>query len=129
MDSYRFDDLTRTLATTTTRRGFLKTLAGGAAGALLATFGVGEAAAKDCKKAGQKCDGKKNCCNGLSCKNGTCVRVGTPYRCLCEDRSFQDTCSTRPCPSSIREICIELCKNHGGFFRTPGSCSPEECIL
>jgi hypothetical protein len=72
MDSNRFDDLTRTLATTTSRRGFLKTLAGGAAGALLAAFGVGEAAAKDCKKAGQLCKNTKECCSGI-CYNGTCV--------------------------------------------------------
>jgi hypothetical protein len=45
MDPHRFDDLTRALATTPSRRQFLKTLAGGAAGGLLAFLGVGEAAA------------------------------------------------------------------------------------
>ena len=55
MNHDRLDDLTRTLATTTTRRSFLKTLAGGAAGALLASFGVGKVAAKD----GQEVQGQE----------------------------------------------------------------------
>jgi hypothetical protein len=81
MDYNRFDDLTRTLATTTSRRGFLKTLAGGAAGGMLALLGIGEAAAKDCTKTGKKCKDNKECCSGL-CSNGTCVSClppgGTP---------------------------------------------------
>src|SRR3712207_7393597 len=35
-------------------------------------FRSGEAAAKPCKKAGQQCKTKKECCSGI-CYNGTCV--------------------------------------------------------
>jgi hypothetical protein len=46
MNDNRFDDLTRALVTTTSRRQFLKTLAGSAAGCLLVACGSGEAAAR-----------------------------------------------------------------------------------
>src|SRR5690242_92327 len=78
MDHDRFDDLTRALATTRSRRQFLKTLAGGAAGGLLALLGVGEAVADDlCKPLGKKCKKSKQCCSG-NCTGGICVVATCP---------------------------------------------------
>ena len=106
MDSNRFDDLTRTLATTTTRRGFLKTLAGGAAGGLLALLGVGEAAADDCKRNGKACKKDKQCCSG-NCAGGFCAPLCPPC----------DACST--CSGGI---CVSRCGS-GQDCLSNGTCA------
>ncbi len=74
MNQDRFDDLARTLASTTSRRTVLKTLAGSAAGGLLALLGVGDTAATPggCKASGKKCKEHDQCCSG-DCVNGTCA--------------------------------------------------------
>ncbi len=79
MDHDRFDDLTRALASTTSRRTVLKTLAGSAAGGLLAMLGVGDTAAAPvgCKASGKSCKRGDQCCSGV-CVNGVCV---TPPSC------------------------------------------------
>ena len=46
MDQERFDQIARTLASGQSRRDVLKGLTGTAVGGLLATIGIGEAAAK-----------------------------------------------------------------------------------
>ena len=75
MNQDRFDDLTRTLASTTSRRTVLKTLAGSAAGGLLAFLGLGEAAADDtCKPLGKKCNKSSQCCSG-GCVNNVCTCI------------------------------------------------------
>ena len=116
MDQDRFDDLARTLASTTSRRTVLKSLAGGAAGGLLALLGVGEAAADPagCKRNGQKWKEPSQCCSG-TCANGTCV-VATPnsWSCFCTDEQII-FCSSEPCRSeNILAFCALQCADHGG---------------
>jgi hypothetical protein len=80
MQDRRFDDLTRGLAASSTRRQALKALGGGAAGALLSVFGLRSAAAKP--KAPDK--KKPDCCPKAAptlCGR-TCVDVATdPSHC------------------------------------------------
>ncbi len=71
MDSQRFDDLSRTLATARSRRGALKTLAGGALGGLLGLVGVREAAAA-CRAPKKPCEKGRQCCT-KRCKRGKCA--------------------------------------------------------
>ena len=54
MDGHRFDDLTRSLATSATRRQTVRLMAGGAAAGLLAVLGAGRATAK-CKEDDPNC--------------------------------------------------------------------------
>ena len=129
MDHDRFDDLTRALATTTTRRQFLKTLAGGVAGGLLAFLGVGEAAANDndnddCKRNGKKCKKNKQCCSG-NCQDGRCAAACSPG----QVRLSNGTCVT-PCGGGCDAthcacgICYCL-RNLCGAGETATTCSSD----
>src|SRR3712207_4230881 len=97
MDHERFDDLTRALATGMSRRQALKSLAGGAAGGLLAFLGVGKAAAAPpgCKRNGKKCKEDTQCCSG-NCENGTCVATPNSWSCFCTNGTIE-FCSSQPC--------------------------------
>ena len=95
MDSERFDTITRTLASSNSRRGVVRTLTGAAVGGLLVAVGIGEAEAKKkhggrhsvtaqgrpCKNGGIPCGKGKNfqcCLNGDTCSGGECVTVPCP---------------------------------------------------
>ena len=130
MNQDRFDDLTRTLASPTSRRTVLKTLAGSAAGGLLALLGGGEAAADDtCKPVGKKCRKAAQCCSGV-CTDGTCVTPPTPgnqFECACGAGTTQTLCSTASC-NDMRTVCEALCADHGGLGGT-FSCAAGACVL
>jgi len=128
MDPHPFDDLTRALATTASRRQFLKTLAGGAAGGLLAFLSIGEAAADPCKRNGKPCKKHSQCCSG-NCANGTCAApplAQTLFRCRCNDGTTQSTCNSDECSGvTLNVVCNEVCASHGGFFA--GTCDSNAC--
>ena len=112
MDPERFDRITRTLATGQSRRGFLKTLTGAAMGGVLATAGVGAAAAKPglpaCKAPNTKCGKGKTavCCDSSQvCASGACTTPPPP------------DCADVGCPSSGECYSPGICSN--------GSCSAE----
>ncbi len=92
MDHSRFDDLTRALATTHSRRQFLKTFAAGAAGGLLAALGGGQAAAKPCKKLGKRCSTYLDCCSGV-CHHNTCTSCLTAGTEIPADEPASNCCS------------------------------------
>ena len=79
MGPSRFDDLTKTLATATSRRQALKTLAATALGGLLGLGGIGTAFA-NCKPNGIGCNSNSQCCSGGCCK-GICTDLGTTSNC------------------------------------------------
>jgi hypothetical protein len=116
MDHERFDDLTRALATTTSRRQFLKTLAGSAAGGLLALLGIGEAAADDtCKPIGKKCRKNAQCCSG-NCAEGKCAPCKDPGVACSSD---SECCSGACClTASGEKFC---CDRPDGICCPPGS--------
>lgn len=73
MDQERFDQLTKTLGSGKSRRGFLKGLTGTALGGVLAAVGLGAAAAPPAGKP-TKCYGDhSSCTNGKQCCSGTCT--------------------------------------------------------
>lgn len=71
MDADTFDRMARRLSGSSTRRGALKALTGGALGALLILLGNADAAAA-CLRPGRKCDASRECCDGARCKGGRC---------------------------------------------------------
>ncbi len=71
MDPSRFDDLTKNLATTTSRRQALKAMAATVLGSVLGLAGIGTAFA-NCKPNGIGCNIGSQCCSGACCK-GTCT--------------------------------------------------------
>ena len=61
----QFDELTKNLAQSVTRRGALKKFGVGLAGMVLASFGlVNKAKAGGCKPAGDSCQHDSQCCSG-----------------------------------------------------------------
>lgn len=85
MDEQRFDDLTRRLATATSRRQMLRGLAAGATATILIRFRPDKTAAKaadDCKRDGKACKKDKQCCGDAICSNvvngrGVCCTPAT----------------------------------------------------
>jgi hypothetical protein len=73
MEPSKFDELTKTLATSTSRRQALKTIAATTLGGLLGLAGIGTAFAKDCKSIGAKCKHDKQCCVPAFCVHGFCI--------------------------------------------------------
>ena len=68
-----FDELARGLASGTVTRGKALRLMGAAlVGGTLASLGIGEAAADECKRNGKACKKHTQCCSG-NCVNGTCA--------------------------------------------------------
>jgi len=69
----KFDELTRGLAQSATRRQALKKFGAGLAGMALACFGVADRAKAGkggCSPAGAKCRRSTHCCSGI-CYNGS----------------------------------------------------------
>jgi len=98
MDEQRFDELTRTLASGTSRRRVVMGLAGGALGGLVALFG-GRPAARadddddDCKRFGKPCRKHSQCCSGVCLsEGGTC---GCATSADCDD--FSNACASFSC--------------------------------
>jgi hypothetical protein len=69
----KFDELTKGLAQSATRRQALKKFGLGLAGMALACFGLAnKAQARKCVKYGQPCAASGDCCSGLCNPNGVC---------------------------------------------------------
>jgi hypothetical protein len=134
MDPTRFDTLTKALATGTSRRQALKTIAATTLAGLLGLGGIGTAFAK-CHNAGHACGTYRDCCSlvccnhvccdnvccngvccppGQSCYNGTCVTENLIY-CDCNDGSLRAICNPTPCPD-VGPLCQQVCANYGGSW-------------
>ena len=141
MDPTRFDDLTKALASSTSRRQVLKTLAGTAAAGLLALSGIDQVFAKPCVKPGHHCKTTDccrsgnftgGCCNGRccpsgqGCSNGTCVPLQNQFICDCFDGTQSTFCSTADCPGDLSTFCDTPCTGHGG--QMGAGCTPQLCV-
>ena len=88
MSDEKLDELSKALATTTSRRQMLKVLAATAAGGVLTFVGAREAGAARCRRVGQPCRANFECCD-FFCPPDT-------GRCAC--RPGENLCSkTRRC--------------------------------
>ncbi len=130
MDQQRFDDLTRALATGTSRRRMLRGLTGGVLGGVLGLAGLQEASAA-CRVIDQKCDANNPCCKGAKCANRHCVCktaagyeacLGPGSRCINTntDEAHCGACFT-PCPPTA--TCVDgACVCPNGTTPCNGQC-------
>ncbi len=116
MEPSRFDELTKTLATATSRRQALKTFATTALGGILGLGDLGTVFAKPCKPNGIGCNVGNQCCSG-GCCHGTCTDLNTTSNC----GSCRTTCDTNQVCQSGR-----CCLSNGATF--PFNCGPGCCI-
>jgi hypothetical protein len=140
MDGRNFDALTRAAAAATSRRGTFGMIAGAAlmagltkldlAGARKKGKGKGKNKKKKCRKLNQGCGGKKKCCKGLSCTDGTCLKpVPEPE---CENNA--DCNSGEICQNGICVPEPPECENDNDCGNNEicddGECIPEppECV-
>jgi hypothetical protein len=123
MEGRRFDDLARAASATRSRRGALGLVAGAALTAAIAQINPLEARKKNkkkkkCRKLNQGCGGKKKCCKGLFCVDGTCGcpsgQVVSGGKCINPDPP--ECANDNDCGAN------EVCQN--------GACVPEppECV-
>lgn len=89
MDSNKFDDLTKVLATTTSRRNAFKALGVAAVGGIVGLVGISTAFAqpsegRNCQQACTDCNPSigLNCCQGLHCVNNICIDKRNPFGCI-----------------------------------------------
>jgi hypothetical protein len=114
MDSASFDDLTKALATATSRRQALKTIVATTLGGLLGLGGIDAAfAAKKCRGLGSKCSHGDQCCSNY-CANNVC------------------TCS--PGQTNCNGTCVDLqtnnnnCGTCGNVCPSGATCSGGQCL-
>jgi len=122
-----FDELTRGLASGTLSRGRALRLMGAAVvGGALASVGIGEAGADQCKRNGKACKKDTQCCSG-ACVGGTCQPAGTQFTCICGLTQTFQTCSSAPCDENgLSAVCTPLCEQHGSVY-TGSNCSNVPC--
>ncbi len=118
MEPSCFDDLTKALATATSRRQALKAIAA-TVGGLLGLGGVGTALA-NCKPNGIGCNIGSQCCSGACC-HGTCTNLGTTSNC----GSCGNTCgANQVCQNGT---CVTPCTTSGGTCGGDTECCSGTC--
>ena len=105
MEPSRFDNLTKVLATATSRRQALKTIAATALGSLLGLSGIGTAFA-NCKPNGIGCNINSQCCSG-GCCHGTCTDLNTTQNCGACGHTCpaEQTCQNGQCCTTAGGTC------------------------
>ncbi len=121
MEPSQFDELTKALATPTSRRQALRTFVATTLGGILGLAGIGTAFAKPkCHRAGLGCDTNSNCCSGLYCANGKCTTCPALPACN----------SGCPCPSGQvcqSGQCVTPCVANGGQCTSGQDCCSGRC--
>jgi hypothetical protein len=93
----QFDELTRSMAQSVTRRAALKKFGVGLAGMALACFGLlnkAEAGVKECLPTGSRCHSNSQCCSGLC--NGYCYCQPSGVFCRTNANCCSGVCYRRP---------------------------------
>src|SRR5581483_10870025 len=126
MQGEAFDNLSRALAETTSRRQALKILASATLGVLVGSRSE-RARAASCAHGGESCKSASECCSGLTCQRGVCcgqAGAATPFCCdgLVVD-NFSLTCvacgtAGTPCGQFAKSCCPGLVCNS-----TSGTCT------
>src|SRR5579862_7671411 len=105
MEPSRFDDLTKALATATSRRQALKTIAATTLAGLLGLGGIGSVFAKPtCKPNGHGCGTNKQCCSGYCDKTTSTCGCPSGTVQLCNGTCAID-CSSSSCPNQASGAC------------------------
>lgn len=99
MASSKFDELTRALASSTSRRQTLKAILGGALGGVLGLGSLGAALAAGCVPHGGACHSNNDCCSH-NCHHGTCSCKPTGVVCS-NDRE----CCHGQCLMGLVRVC------------------------
>lgn len=124
----KFDEFTKALATSTSRRHALKAI-GVTVGGILGLGGVGTALAK-CAGIGDSCSQSSQCCIGYcnpstftcACPSGTVPCGGTCVSNVCPDgQVFNPSTCTCACPTGLTE-CGGTCTNTSSDPNNCGSC-------
>jgi hypothetical protein len=114
MDSSRFDELTKALATATSRRQALKTIVATTLGGILGLGRLGTALAgrgPKCHRNGLGCDTNSQCCSGY-CKNGE--------KCACAPNGATCTDGSNCCSGTC---CQGTCCGSGQVCLSNGTCA------
>ena len=107
MEPSRFDELTKALATATSRRQALKTIAATTLGGILGLAGVGSAfAMPTCKPNGHGCGTNKQCCSGF-CDHTRNICVACPPGTVqLSNGTCAIDCATSTCPNQANGTCF-----------------------
>ena len=139
MSDEKLDELSKALATTTSRRQMLKVLAATAAGGVLTFVGAREAGAARCRRVGQPCRANFECCDFFcppdtgrcSCRPGEnlCSKTKRCVSCDPEATFDPETCQC-VCPQGTTQCGNECCSGDeeccpGGYYG-PTCCPPGE---
>ncbi len=131
MDSSRFDELTKALVTSTSRRQALKTIAATTLGGILGLSGLGTAfGATTCHRNGLGCDTNSQCCSGYCANGEKCTCPPAPAcNSYCPCPSGQ-TCCNGTCINSQTDVnncgaCGHVCS----FPDASAACSGGTCVL
>src|SRR5256885_1885154 len=109
MEPSRFDELIKALATATSRRQALKTIAATTIGSILGLGRLGTAfGASKCHRNGTGCDTNSQCCSNYCAPDGKCTCPPAP---ACNDTcpcSSGQTCLNGTCCSNS-QVCNGVC--------------------
>ena len=126
MKPTKFDELTKSLATATSRRQALKAIAATTFGSILGLSGIGTAfGAPKCHSNGLGCDTNSQCCSGY-CQNGekcTCPPAPActvPPNNTCPCPSGQTCLNGSCCPTD--QVCGSSCGCPSGQICSNGQC-------
>jgi len=129
MDSSKFDQLTKAIATATSRRQALKAIGASVVGGILGLGGVGTALAM-CKGIGVKCSQSKECCVGYcdpstftcTCPIGTVLCGDHCVSNVCPDGQTFDSSSCQCTCSGGLTACGSTCIDTSSDPNNCGSC-------
>jgi hypothetical protein len=142
MEDTQFDQLSKTLAQTTSRRQALKLFATAGVGGAFALVGArGAGAVGRCKQGGYKCRQSSECCSGfcdpatsecacpsgsVECANGHCLSCGglrfpNATTCTCECISGTTPCGSFECCAS-NVPCCEFGEQFAQCCSPPNTC-------
>jgi hypothetical protein len=119
MDSTRFDALTRSLATASNRRAFLRTTLAAVAAGVGGALGHATVKADACKRDGKRCMKHGQCCSGLCVPEPTAGSTSTSESVCCTPESNDLTCAGK---------CGQIVVNNCGQSIQCGKCGDEICL-
>src|SRR5258708_35402067 len=122
MDSRKFDELTKILATNTSRRQALKTILASVVSGAFGLGGINEALAKPaCYNIHHRCSHDSDCCSH-NCPYGYCVKV--PCYGFGESCSSNSDCCSNNCQNGY---CGDPCSEFGESCSSNSDCCSNNC--